>query len=460
MPTTVFTAATNGGDSIDSFNATYTTARSGSSQSLLGDMVVGQWFGGIYGCREAFVKFDTSSLPDGATITSVLLEMKLSTDSSVTDFIAEVYVKDWGAAVDTGDWVAGASLSGLTRVATIDSNGIGATNAYKSFTSDAAFLTAINTTGTTYLMLASSRHRAGSAPSADEQLYWAQNAGNQPKLTVTYASTTSQSLSGGVSFTGSMSKVDSKVLTGGLSFTGGLARRVAHSLTGILSFSGAVTVTKVTAKALSGALSFSGAVSKRTLHELSGGLSFSGTLVHKGLKSLAGSLSFVGTFFRKLSVSQIMTASLSLGATLSTALERFGDWLSAEMRITESIELMTLSSIARVSVKGPDSMAYKRGTDVLFEVTFTDKTGQNFDPDTGTAKLYVKLIDPSTGLGTYITGYDRATGGKVLTKTAVGVYEGDVQFLLTDTVGQYEVEMEGFLGTKRFLDSVKVAVKS
>lgn len=102
-------------------------------------------------------------------------------------------------------------------------------------------------------------------------------------------------------------------------------------------------------------------------------------------------------------------------------------------------------------------MAYKRGTNVLFGCTFNDpKTGEPFDPDVGTIKLYVKGLNT----GTYLTGYDRATGGAAMTKIAVGDYEKDVQFLLTDVVQPYEVEMEGFVGTKRFLDSVKITLKA
>lgn len=101
-------------------------------------------------------------------------------------------------------------------------------------------------------------------------------------------------------------------------------------------------------------------------------------------------------------------------------------------------------------------MAYKRGTDVMFEATFTDKDGNPYDPDTGTAKLYCKNF--VTGI--YLAGYDRATGGAVMARTALGVFQKDVQFALTDAAGQYEVEVEGFVGTKRSLDSIKISVRA
>ena len=101
-------------------------------------------------------------------------------------------------------------------------------------------------------------------------------------------------------------------------------------------------------------------------------------------------------------------------------------------------------------------MSYKRGTDVLIEATFSDKDGNLYNPDTGTAKLFCKL----STTGVYLTGYDRATGGAAMTLITTGVYQKDIQFLLTDTAGQYEVEVEGFVGTKRSLDSLKIAVRA
>jgi len=100
-------------------------------------------------------------------------------------------------------------------------------------------------------------------------------------------------------------------------------------------------------------------------------------------------------------------------------------------------------------------MAFKRGTNVLFEAVFTDSGGANFSPTTGTAKLYAKKPD-----GTYLTGYDPATGGKLMTLLSVGVYQADVQWLRTDPVGQYEIETEGQTAGKTFLDSIKVNVRA
>lgn len=108
-----------------------------------------------------------------------------------------------------------------------------------------------------------------------------------------------------------------------------------------------------------------------------------------------------------------------------------------------------------IKVVGPEEMAYKRGTNVLFEVTFTDKDGNVFNPDTNTAKLYVKKPD-----GTYLTGYDPALGGAAMTQITTGVYQKDVQFARTDPVGRYIVEAEGRVGAKTFLDEAQIQVKA
>lgn len=198
--TTVFSDTSDG--RIASQSTSYTTARAGGTLTAVtagANFPVGQssdFAGGVdnYEVNEGFVRFDTSSIPDTDTISAAELSLSLNFDQSTTDFTVEARVSDWGTTLTTADWVAGASLSGLTRVGTLASSGIGSTGAYKAFTEDGTNLrTAINVTGDTRLLLCSSRHVAGTSPASgvSETLYFdsADAAGTtkDPKLVITHA---------------------------------------------------------------------------------------------------------------------------------------------------------------------------------------------------------------------------------------------------------------------------------
>lgn len=180
---------------IASSNADYATARAstpGGANDTNATAVVGQQTG--YALYEMFVQFDTSGIDDADTVSQAVLSLYGTTDLSTTDFTAEARVSDWGASLTNTDWVAGASLSGLTRVATHASSGF-ATSAYNDFTEDGTnFRSAVNKTGATRLILVSDRLVAGTAPTGNE--LWicstADEAGTtqDPKLVVTHASAT------------------------------------------------------------------------------------------------------------------------------------------------------------------------------------------------------------------------------------------------------------------------------
>lgn len=180
---------------VESTNTTYATARSGSSLWATttdgNNIVVGQIFATPnYFIEEGCIGFDTSVV--GADSVSVaVLSLWLLTDGSATDFVNQARLQTWSVGgLTTADWVAGASLT-QTLLASINSSGIGATGAYKNFTSEAAFLTNINGGGNTEIILCSDRHVAGTTPTGDERLHWddADTAGTSqdPKLVVTHA---------------------------------------------------------------------------------------------------------------------------------------------------------------------------------------------------------------------------------------------------------------------------------
>lgn len=197
MTTATFYAGTADGY-LSSRDDDYSLARAGTGALLSFNTTategyVGQAADGnpgfLYQCTEGFLSFDTSSLPDDAVILSVTLSLYGDTDSSTTDFTINARAHDWGAEITGADWVAGASLPAKTLLATFATSGWSVAG-YNDFTSEAAFLTAINKNGTTYIILSSSRHEGNNTPSGDEYVLWetANNSGTSkdPKLVVEY----------------------------------------------------------------------------------------------------------------------------------------------------------------------------------------------------------------------------------------------------------------------------------
>ena len=206
MTTTVVYAGTVDGvilmlDQRDPGAGSYAAARAGTAESSVADSIVeslavGQiWWD--YGggdtdvqVEESFIGFDTSPIADTDTVSAAVLNVTADSDNSTTDFTIEARLYDWGAGLEVADWVAGASLSGLTLLATkTTASGFTAGTAY-DFT-DVAMPANVNKTGSTRMILCSSRTTGNNAPTGDEYvgIRAADYAGttSDPKLTVTHA---------------------------------------------------------------------------------------------------------------------------------------------------------------------------------------------------------------------------------------------------------------------------------
>lgn len=148
--------------------------------------------------EEGFFSFDTSSL-SGQTVSQVdfsLFEhvsgLLFGTDVSGGTVNFQVRPYNFGASVTTADWRTAAQYNALTILATLDGDTI-VSDAYNAFAENGTnFQTAINTTGTTYLIV-SNAHQASTTPPSDGsyifEVYAADQAGttNDPKLVVTHA---------------------------------------------------------------------------------------------------------------------------------------------------------------------------------------------------------------------------------------------------------------------------------
>lgn len=184
------------GDTADAYiyaaNATYATARTNGTGGAVDSgtsLVVGQIFlSPTYFVYEDFIAFDTSSVV--GTIVSATLSLYGVADASTTDFVVQARLHDWGATVTSADWVAGASLSSKTLLASMNTSAFSAAT-YNLLTSDAAFVSNINQAGVTRMLLCSSRTVSGTPPTGNEFVEFnsASQTGtaNDPKLVIVTA---------------------------------------------------------------------------------------------------------------------------------------------------------------------------------------------------------------------------------------------------------------------------------
>jgi hypothetical protein len=137
-----------------------------------------------------FLDFDTSSIPDTDVISSVTLSMVGDVNNSTQDFVTEVYTYDFSTTVTSADWQNPTQIGALTLVASRNSSAFVGSSTYEAFTSEAAFLTEINKTGSTRLLVTSDRFRTSTTPAVAEFIAW--NSSNDassakwPKLEVVH----------------------------------------------------------------------------------------------------------------------------------------------------------------------------------------------------------------------------------------------------------------------------------
>lgn len=175
---------------IFSSGGTYAQNRAGNSLNTF-NTSTGAYVGqdgtsGTDSVWEAFLTFDTSTVV--GTVSSATLSVYGIENGTTTDFTATAALRDYGTTLENADWVAGASLSGLTTVATFNTTGYAAS--YMAFT-DVALPANVNTAGSTRLLLYSSRHSGNNDPTGFEYFGFStsENTGTSqdPKLVIVTA---------------------------------------------------------------------------------------------------------------------------------------------------------------------------------------------------------------------------------------------------------------------------------
>ncbi len=171
---------------IESVASTYSTALAGNSLTTTFDLFfVGQIYdpnvqpGLEYQISQAFMEYDTSSIPDNAPITSVQLSSSLINDNSYIDFTILVSQFDFGTLGES-DWRTPSQLNSLSVAFSRSTSGLSDGSQF-IFNKNSGAESTINKTGYTRYVCYSSRNRDQLAPTQIENVRL-----DPPALTVTY----------------------------------------------------------------------------------------------------------------------------------------------------------------------------------------------------------------------------------------------------------------------------------
>jgi hypothetical protein len=274
MPTLSVRSASNDGWYSSVSLTSFAQARDGfnganwhsSQQGVAGNSLQG---GNQYSVNQTFQDFDTSSIPDGAVITGVVLKLTLFQDNvdSVSQTL-EARAFDYGTHAPA-DWRTGAQLAALTRLATYAASANPPLSEV-SFTEDGTnFRNAINKTGSTRMVIVSNRAvGTGNTPSNLELIGWYGGGYGtstlRPLLEVTYtmpevlgSATIAGSASG--TMTGTVTRLAAAALAGAavLALTGEATRLAAASLGGVGVLDCSAQMTRPAAVMLAGATALS-----------------------------------------------------------------------------------------------------------------------------------------------------------------------------------------------------------
>lgn len=342
MTTDTFYSESADGFIESSHATTYSTARSSSGTKVAPAtevyLQVGQNLIGGFGyyLYETFLSFDTSTIPDSAIISTVTLSLHGGSysDQSTTDFTIEARTYDWGASLTTADWIAGADLASNTLLASRSTSGW-STSAYNDFTENGSnFVSAINKTGITRIVICSSRTKDGTAPTGAEYVNFAANettgTTKDPKLSVTYV--LGPTTVGSITMSGTVSKQINKSTSGS---TGNLTGSILIGVAYFKELAGSVgnltgSLVRTTNKALSGTFTGTGSLAKFITKSFSGTtgtleatmnatktklVSLTGTM-----GTLSGVVTSVQTGFGVALSGSISSISGSIGRTTNKAL--------------------------------------------------------------------------------------------------------------------------------------------
>jgi hypothetical protein len=187
---------TNDG-SVWGYSTTLTTARTTAYGFETGEnhLHVGMTYAGsYYTLWRSFLKFDTSAIDDGATVSNVKLKLTWLADNSDTDFDISIINANWSAA----DPCTSGNMDTVYDACHLPSSNIGSLGNSSSYsannpiTSGNITTSVVSKTGYTYIAVVSQRERGSEIPSGAEHVQFASQdhatSSYRPVLIVTLSS--------------------------------------------------------------------------------------------------------------------------------------------------------------------------------------------------------------------------------------------------------------------------------
>lgn len=211
---------------------------------------------------------------------------------------------------------------------------------------------------------------------------------------------------------------------------------------------------KILQQTLLAVLDFVSSQSTKVQKTFTASTSPTATLIKSAVKLITATTGPTAVFIsRKINLYYVAIAA-GLGLT-AAQFPTFLKWIQQQLAIrARALNIRSRNKYTTIKVVGPQEMAYKRGTNIEFEATFTDADGTLYDPDVNTVKLQIRKPDL-----TILTGWSFADN-KVMNKVSTGVYRLTYQSTTSDITGTYLVESTGAVGAIVTLDDAKIQVKA
>jgi hypothetical protein len=195
---TLVVYANGGGDVSSSSTTNATTCYNGANLAAASGttLTAGTYrasSGPTWNAYIGYLGFDTSALTAESVVSAALFSLYCTNDQIVsTPGQTRIRLHDWGASVDTGDWLTPATAAGKTLLATAENTAISSSARYTFV--DVAGAANVNLTGTTRVIVSGGEFEA-SSPGAGGSAFYAyavfatsaySGTTNDPYLTITY----------------------------------------------------------------------------------------------------------------------------------------------------------------------------------------------------------------------------------------------------------------------------------
>lgn len=292
--------ATHEDSSYSAIESGSASIKSGGNGTGVVNHDLGSYYAPPYILQLIYFEFDTSSLPDTATVTAASLSMYIAygTSGLAASLLIDVYAYDWGASFSSStDWITKSAISSLTKLGTLTIP-VSSSGYIASVEAGSAFRAAVNLTGALRVVLIPRRYVDGNAP-IDTPSYHCGAAGvgttgtsQDPKLTVTY--TTETTVTSDVTSTAALNSV----LTQDVTSTASIVLTGTQDVSSDAAISGPVTTDVASDAAIEMVVASDVTSGASVAISVAGDVSSTGAVGTTGTGDVSseGSVSVTGTF--------------------------------------------------------------------------------------------------------------------------------------------------------------------